>query len=231
MAEYHLSVREWPRSEQPREKLAAQGANQLSSAELLAILLRVGSQGEDVLSLSQRLLVTYGGLTGLSRISLPVLEGERGLGPAKAVTVKAALELGRRLMLDPGEQRLQVRSPLDVADLLMLEMVGLDQECLRTVLLNTKNMVIGSPIIYKGSVNTTAIRVGEVFKEALRQNCPSIIVVHNHPSGDPTPSPEDISVTREIVQAGRLLDVEVLDHLVIGHHRYVSLKERGLGFS
>ncbi len=139
MAEYHLSVRDWPRSEQPREKLAAQGATQLSSAELLAILLRVGSQGEDVLSLSQRLLVKYGGLTGLSRISLPVLEGERGLGPAKAVTVKAALELGRRLMLDPGEQRLQVRSPLDVADLLMLEMVGLDQECLRTVLLNTKS--------------------------------------------------------------------------------------------
>jgi len=99
------------------------------------------------------------------------------------------------------------------------------------VKLLTKNMVIGSSIIYKGSVNTTAIRVGEVFKEALRQNCLSIIVVHNHPSGDHTPSPEDISVTREIVQAGRLLDVEVLDHLVIGHHRYVSLKERGLGFS
>jgi DNA repair protein RadC len=231
MADYHVSVREWPRSEQPREKLANLGESQLSTAELLAILLRVGTQGEDVLALSQRLLVTHRGLTGLARLSLPALQAEHGLGLAKAVTIKAALELGRRLMLDPGEQRLQVRSPTDVANLIMLEMVGLDHECLRTILLNTKNMVIASPVIYKGSVNTTGLRVGEVFKEAIRQNCPAMIVVHNHPSGDPTPSPEDISVTREIVQAGRLLDIEVLDHLVIGHHRYVSLKERGLGFS
>ena len=189
MAEYHLSVREWPRSEQPREKLAALGAAQLSSAELLAILLRVGSQGEDVLSLSQRLLVEYRGVPGLWVASLPDLEEKRGLGPAKAVTIKAALELGRRLMLDPGEQRLQVRSPQDVANLLMLEMTGLEQECLRTILLNTKNMVLASPVIYRGSVNSISIKVGEIFREAIRQNSTSLIVVHNHPSGDPTPSP------------------------------------------
>ena len=113
----------------------------------------------------------------------------------------------------------------------MLEMGLLEQEVMRTVLLNTKNFVIGSPVIYQGSANTAVIRVGELFREAVKRNAVSMIVVHNHPSGDPTPSPEDVAVTREIVQAGKLLDIEVLDHLVIGHQRFVSLKERGLGFT
>ncbi len=225
-----LSVREWPESEQPREKLARFGAAHLSSAELLAIVLRVGSQGEDVLALSQRLLIQHGGLTGLSRTSLAILQAERGLGPAKAVTLKAALELGRRLLLDPGERRLCVRSSQDVAEVMMLEMAGLEQECLRVVLLNNKNMIVDSPIIYQGSINSIPIRTADIFREAVRQACGALILIHNHPSGDPTPSPEDVRVTREIVGAGRLLDIEVLDHLVIGNRRYVSLKEQGLGF-
>jgi DNA repair protein RadC len=123
-----------------------------------------------------------------------------------------------------------VRSPKDVADLVMWEMGLLQQEVLRTILLNTKNHVIASPVIYQGSLNTSVIRVGELFREAVKHNCAALVVVHNHPSGDPTPSPEDVAVTREIVAAGKLLDIEVLDHLVIGHQRFVSLKERGLGF-
>jgi len=124
-----------------------------------------------------------------------------------------------------------VKSPSDVANLLMLEMGFLEQEHLRVVLLDTKNHVLGMPTIYVGSLNTSVMRIGELFREAVRANSAALIVVHNHPSGDPTPSPEDVSITRQIVEAGKLLDVDVLDHLVIGQQRYVSLKERGLGFS
>jgi DNA repair protein RadC len=117
-----------------------------------------------------------------------------------------------------------------VANLLSAEMGLLEQEHLRVVLLNTRNEVLGIPEVYKGSVNTSLVRVGEVFREAVRRNCPAVVVVHNHPSGDPTPSADDLSMTRQMVEAGRLLDIEVLDHLIIGHGRYVSLKEQGLGF-
>ncbi len=229
MSEYQLTVREWPASERPREKLQQLGPASLSNAELLAILLRVGSVGEDVVALSQRLLVRYGGLSGLHKEAFGSLEAERGMGEAKTCTLKAALELGRRLLLDPGEERPRINSPHDVAQLLMMDMGALEQECLRTVLLNTKNMVIGAPTIYQGSVNSTSLRVGELFREAVRHNATSLIVVHNHPSGDPTPSPEDVAVTRTLVEAGKMMDIEVLDHLVIGKQKYVSLKERRLG--
>ncbi len=230
MTEYRLSVREWPESERPREKLAMGGASALSTAELLAIVLRTGTQREDVLTMAQGLLVRHGGLAGLANASMAELAEEHGLGLAKSAQLKAALEIGKRLLLDPGAARLQVRSPADVANLLMLEMGLLDQEIMKAVLLNTKNHVVASPMIYQGSVNSIGVRVGELFREAIKQNCPSMILVHNHPSGDPTPSPEDVAVTRNVVEAGKLLDVEVLDHLVIGRQRYVSLKERGLGF-
>ena len=230
MAEYRLTVREWPASEQPREKLQQYGPAALSNAELLAILLRVGSAREDVVALSQRLLVQYGGLAGLHRAVFETLADEHGMGLAKTCALKAALELGRRLLLDPGQERLRISSPEDVAQLLMLEMHCLEQECLRTVLLTTKNQVLAAPTIYQGSINSTAIRVGDLFREAVRHNAASMIVVHNHPSGDPTPSSDDIAVTRTLVEAGKLMDIEVLDHLVIGHGRYVSLKERRLGF-
>lgn len=229
-ADDRLSVREWPESERPREKLARHGADALSTAELLAIILRTGTVREDVLALSQRLLVQRGGISGLANCTLSELGDEHGLGLAKGAQLKAALELGKRLQVELGAARVQIRSPRDVADLLMYEMGVLQQEMVRTVLLNTKNHVIGSPVIYQGSANSAVMRVGEVFREAVRHNAVAMILVHNHPSGDPTPSPEDVAVTREIVQAGKLLDIDVLDHLVIGHSRFVSLKERGLGF-
>ncbi len=227
---YHLPVKEWPASEQPREKLAQLGPEHLSDAELLAILLRVGVVGQDVLSLSQHLLRTCGGVLGLSRTPLSALAEVRGIGPAKGVTIVAALELGRRLLLVEATARLQIRSPQDVASILQLEMGLLEQEHLRVVLLNTKNHVLGIRDVYKGSLNTSLIRVGEVFRDAVKENCAAIVVAHNHPSGDPTPSPEDIRVTRELVAAGRLLDIEVLDHLVIGRNKHVSLRQKKLGF-
>ncbi len=230
MTEYRLRMKELPLTDQPRERLASVGPQALSDAELLAILLRVGVPGVNVLQLSQQTLVDYGGWSGLLRAEYEGLCRGRGMGVAKAATVKAALEIGRRLLLTGPDDRFQIKSPADAATLLMVEMGHLDQEHLRAVLLDTKNRVQQITTIYIGSVNSAMIRVGEVFKEAIRRNSAALILAHNHPSGDPSPSPEDILVTRQIVEAGKLLDCEVLDHLVIGRGRYVSMRERGLGF-
>lgn len=227
---YHLRMQDFPVSERPRERLKNYGASALSNAELLAILLRVGSPGENVVSLGTRLLRDFDGLSGLSEANFSELLKVRGISLAKAAQLKAALELGRRLLLSSPDARPQITSPTDAANLLMLEMGSLAQENLRTILLDTKNRVLDSPTVYVGNVNSSIIRVAEVFRGAIRENATSIIVAHNHPSGDPTPSPEDVHVTRSLVDAGLLLGIEVLDHLVIGHQRFVSLKERGLGF-
>jgi DNA repair protein RadC len=149
---------------------------------------------------------------------------------AKAAQIKAAIELGRRLTLESPEERIAINSPADAAALVLYEMSALEQEHLRVMLLDRRNRVLETVEVYKGSVNSSQVRVGEIFKEAIRKNASCIVVIHNHPSGDPTPSPDDVAVTRAIVQAGKLLDVDVLDHLVIGQGKWVSLKERGLGF-
>ncbi len=219
-----------PAQERPRERLYYQGPAALKEEELVAIILRTGTRDRPVLDLARDILRHYGGLGGLARVSASELLGLNGLGMAKAVELQAALELGRRLAGLHPEARPFVRSPADLANLLIPEMAHLEQEHLRVVLLNTKNQVIAAPEVYVGSLNMSVVRVAELFREAIRQNAAAVIVVHNHPSGDPTPSQEDIQVTRQIAEAGRLLDIDVLDHLVIGQQRYVSLKERGLGF-
>ncbi len=217
-------------TDRPRERLARLGAETLSNAELIAILLRVGMEGENAVQLGQRLLTTFGGITGLHRASFEEVCSARGIGQAKAAQIKAAIELGRRLQNISPEDRPAIHSPEDAAGLVLYEMGVLDQEELRVILLNTRHHVLKVEQVYRGSVNSSQIRVGELFKSAIRMNASALIVVHNHPSGDPTPSPDDVAVTRSIVQAGKMLDVEVLDHLVIGHGRWVSLKERGMGF-
>ena len=217
-------------TERPRERLVSLGPQALSSAELLAILLRVGVRGENAVQVGQRLLQAFGGLGGLHRAPFEELVGQHGIGEAKAAQLKAAIELGRRLMLESPEERPTINSPADAAALVRYEMAALEQEHLRALLLDTRNHVLDIVEVYRGSVNSSQVRVGEVFKAAVRRGAPAILVVHNHPSGDPTPSPDDVAVTRALVQAGKLLDVEVLDHLVIGRGRYVSMKERGLGF-
>lgn len=231
LVEYQPMIRDLPQSERPRERLQAYGPGSLSTSELLAIILRTGTKSESVINLGSRLLAQFNGLAGIAKASFGDLCDVHGLGQAKAAQLKAALELGKRLMVASPEERPQVKSPADVANLLLLEMGFLEQEQLRVVLLDTKNRVLGIPTIYVGSLNASVMRVGELFREAVRANCAAVIVVHNHPSGDPTPSPEDVSITRQIVEAGKLLDVDVLDHLIIGQQRYVSLKERGLGFT
>jgi DNA repair protein RadC len=218
-------------TERPRERLARLGSQVLSNAELLAILLRVGVPGENAVQVGQRLLQELGGLTGIHRASFEQVCSQRGVGQAKAAQIKAAIELGRRLSLESPEERPSVHSPADAAALVQFEMSALEQEELRVLLLDTRNRVHDISSVYKGSINSSQARVGELFRDAIRRNAAAIIVVHNHPSGDPSPSPDDVALTRAIVQAGKLLDVEVLDHLVIGHGRFVSLKERGLGFN
>ncbi len=230
IVEYYPTIKELPQGERPRERLEHYGAGALSVAELLAIILRVGNKDENVIRLAQRLLTTYGGLVGLAQASFSDLIEVKGLGPAKATQLKAAFELGRRLLVAAPHERPMVKSPADAANLLMLEMGLLDQEHLRAVILDTKNHVLKVHTIYIGSLNTAVVRVGELFREAIRINAAAIIIAHNHPSGDPTPSPEDVLVTRQIVEAGKLLNIDVLDHLVICQARWVSLKERGLGF-
>ncbi|HSR35170.1 MAG TPA: DNA repair protein RadC [Anaerolineae bacterium] len=227
---YNPTIKELPASERPRERLLNHGAGALSTAELLAIILRTGAPKENVVILAQRILSRFENLAGLARASTTELTSENGVGPAKVAQLRAALELGRRMLVESPEERPQVRSPADAANLVMTEMGLLEQEHLWVMLLDTKNRVLETKTIYQGSLNTSLIRVGELFREAVRANCASLIVLHNHPSGDPTPSPEDVAVTRQIVDAGKLLDVEVLDHLIIGRQRFVSLKERGLGF-
>jgi DNA repair protein RadC len=218
-------------ADRPRERLALLGPQVLTNAELIAILLRVGVKGESAIAVGQRLLKEFHGLTGLHRAPFADLIQQHGLGNAKAAQIKAAIELGRRLTVDCPEDRPAINSPADAAALVQYEMSALEQEHLRVILLDRRNRVMETVEVYKGSVNSSQIRVGEVFKEAIRKNASALIVIHNHPSGDPTPSPDDVAVTRAIVQAGKLLDVEVLDHLVIGHGKWVSLKERGLGFA
>jgi DNA repair protein RadC len=229
--DYSPTIKDLPTGDRPRERLIHDGAAALSTAELLAIIFRVGVGGENVIALSHRLLAKYNGLAGLARAPFTDLQAEHGLGEAKVATLKAAFELGRRLTIASPDDRIQVRSPADAVNLLMGEMSMLEQEHLRVMLLDTRNRVLAVPTIYVGSLNTSVIRVAEVFREAIRRNAAAIIVAHNHPSGDPTPSPEDVAVTRNIIQAGQLLDIEVLDHVVIGQQRFVSLKERGLAFS
>lgn len=227
---YVPMIRDLAQEDRPRERLMRVGAQAVSTAELLAIILRTGVGGENVLRLSERLLSTFRDLPGLAQASLAELTEVKGVGPAKAVEIKAALEIGRRLMASAPQERVRVTSPADAANLLMSEMMFLEQEHLRLILLDTRNGVLGTPTIYVGSLNTSVIRIGELFRAAIKANAAAFIVAHNHPSGDPSPSPEDVNVTRQIVQAGKLLDISLLDHIVIGRQRYVSLKERGLGF-
>ncbi len=228
MVEYHIRINELPACERPRERLKENGAAGLSNSELLAVILRTGTHSENVLGLANRLLARFGGLTGLSRASFGELCKEHGVGQAKAAQLKASLELGRRLVSTQPEEKTAIRSPQDAANLVMPDMAALQQEHLRVILLNSKNQMIAVDEVYKGSVNASTIRTSELFRSAVRENCPAVIVVHNHPSGEPEPSSDDIAATEHILKGGKALDIEVLDHLIIGNQKFVSLRERGI---
>lgn len=221
-----VALKELPQSEWPVNRMHKYTGTSLSNIELLAILL--GHQRQ--LESAALLLATFENLVGLAKASNIELQSQPGVGHTTTARIKAAFELGRRLTLERDTDRYQIRSPADAANLLLSEMSLLEQEHLKVILLDTKNRVKQIDTIYIGSLNTNLIRVGEIFRNAIRNIAASIVVLHNHPSGDPAPSPEDITVTKQIVEAGKLLDIDVLDHIIIGANRFVSLKERGLGF-
>ena len=227
---YQAKVKELPAGERPRERLQRYGAEVLSTGELLAIVIGTGTRGEGVLNLAQRLQAEFQGLPGLARASVAEISQARGMGLAKTARLKAALELGRRLQAASPDDRPQIRSPADVAHILQGEMAPLEQEEMRVLLLDTRSRVLAIRTVYKGSLNTTLVRIGELFREAIRANAAAVILVHNHPSGDPSPSPDDVEITRQVTDAGRLLDIQLLDHVILAQGGYVSLKERGLGF-
>lgn len=221
-------LRDLPEDLKPRERLHQLGPEALSNKEILAILLRTGSKGENVLELAERILAEAGGLAGLSRLSVHELKQIHGIGPAKAAQVKAALELGKRSVCSDPFTRPVINSPADVADMVMEEMRGLDREHFRIMHLSTRNNVLGISPVSVGSLNSSIVHPRECFKEAIRRNANTIILLHNHPSGDPAPSREDLEITKRLAEGGKILGIDILDHIIIGDKRYVSLKEQGI---
>lgn len=217
-----------PLQEMPRERLVQEGAAYLSNQELLAILLRTGTTNESVLQLANRLLVEFDGIMMLKEASLEELQTIKGIGQVKAVELRAALELGKRIHTTQQGERYSIKTPEDASDYVMEEMRFLTQEHFVAIYLNTKNQVLHKKTLFIGSLNASIVHPREVFKEALRRSAASIVCLHNHPSGDPSPSQEDREVTKRLVDCGKVLGVEVLDHIIIGDHRYTSLREHGV---
>lgn len=216
-----------PEHEKPVARLIHYGVGALSTDELLACIFGQNGRGH---ADAQHLLTTFEDLPGLAAATISELQQHPNIGPARAAQIKAAFELGRRLLVAQPHEHPVVRSPADAANMLMPEMGLLDQEELRVILLDTRSRVLAIETLYRGNLNSAAVRVGEVFKGAIRRNAAAILLCHNHPSMDPCPSQDDVQVTRMIVEAGKLLHIDVVDHLILARQRFVSLKERGLGF-
>lgn len=211
-------------ADRPAERLQRVGPGALTQAELLALIWR-----DRDLAVAEEALTGFDGLVGLARATDAELR-QSGVTPVKAAQLAAAFELGRRLLADWPTGRWQIRSPRDIADRLVLQMGRLEREELRVVLLNTKNVVLRVVTVYQGNVSSSLVRIGELFRDAVRLNASALILVHNHPSGDPTPSPDDLHLTANALASGRLLNIQVLDHIIVGHDAHVSLRDRGVSF-
>lgn len=222
-----MKINDIPKDERPREKLLVYGAQRLSNEELLAIILRTGSKTENVLELSYRILHNVGGLQGLFRSSPSELMKIRGIKEAKATQLLAICELYRRFKNSKINQY-KILKPEDIAELVMDELMVLTQEVLLVITLDTKNKVLTKKEVFKGSLNSSLVHPREVFKEALMNSAASVVICHNHPSGDPTPSKEDVNITLRLKECGILMGIELLDHIIIGNNKFVSLKEKSI---
>ena len=222
----HFRISDFTDDSKPREKLLNFGAGALSDAELLAILLGSGTKEMNVLELANFILKEYGGLAGLRKISKEKLFEIGGIGPAKAASILATIELGRRFSkaVNKNGERPRLRCAEDIYEYIHYQMEHLDHEELHVISLDTKNYVIGEEMVYRGTSNSSNIRVAEIFKRPMLLNAASFVMVHNHPSGDPTPSAADIVTTRNVITAGKTLDLPLLDHLIIGAGTYASIK-------
>ena len=225
-----IMVRDLPEDERPREKLMVQGATALSNVELLAILLRTGTRSDSVLHLAEAVLALYQGrgLAALTHMGIGEFAGIKGIGNAKAATVLAAVELGRRLSAKAAEKLDTIHGPEDAAHYAMPHFRYERREHFAVLLLDTKNHILAMPTVSIGSLSASIVHPREVFHAAVRYAAAGMILLHNHPSGDPSPSREDIAVTDRLVQAGKMMDIPVLDHIILGDHKYISLKEKGM---
>lgn len=224
---YTVAIKELPTEERPRERLQRYGAQSLSTAELLAIVLRTGTRERSAVGLAEHLLSLHGGLRGVANATVDEMARVKGLGPVKGVQIAACVELGRRLASHTEETRPVIRTPEDVAHLLMAELRDSRKEHFIALMMDVKNRVLKRATVSVGTLDASLVHPREVFKEAVAISAAAVIVCHNHPSGDPTPSPEDRQITARLCEAGKVMGIEVLDHIVLGDGRWVSLKQLG----
>lgn len=225
---YNLKLKDIPSTERPVEKLLKYGPDKLSNSELLAIILRTGIKGENILTLSNRIIAEFNGLEGLLNVGIGEITSIKGIKESKGSQILALVELAKRINSLNRSNNQKVTSPKDIAEMLMAEMKFLKQEVLKLVMLNTKNIVISIKDIFIGSLNTAVIHPREIYKEAIKNSSASIIICHNHPSGDPTPSKEDVDSTIRLKESGKIIGIDLLDHIIVGNNKYISLKEKGI---
>ena len=228
MSNGNRGIRQMPPEERPTERFLEFGPEAISTAELLAIIIRCGRRGESAVGVASRVLSYFGSTRRLATASAAELSDVPGIGSVRSVQILAGIELGRRVLLSESESRQAATSAGHVADLLMPGMRYLEKEEFRAVFLDTRNRVIDTATISVGTLNSSIVHPREVFRAAIKAGSASVILVHNHPSGDPSPSPEDLAITKRLVRAGAMLGIEVLDHIIIGDNVYVSLREKGL---
>lgn len=223
----HLNIRDFPENDRPRERLALLGENALTNGELLGILLRVGVEGCNAVELAWHLIKTFDGLRGLHTADFEALCAVKGVGPAKAAQIKAAIELGYRMSREGVADKTVISKPSDVYDFMCHDLASKDQEELWVLALSTRNQLLKSELLYIGTVNHSSVRLAEIFEVPIRCHASAIIVVHNHPSGDPQQSKEDVRFTEELVKAGRMMDIGVLDHIIIALEGFTSIRREG----
>ena len=232
MTSYPGAIKEWPEDERPRERLMKLGADTLSEAQLLAIMLATGdaSSGQSALDLAMYLVRTFDGLRALDAASIAELCQIKGIGPAKATTIKAALELGKRLLGEPVQRHLKVTSPQDLVNYFQPRLQHLRKEVFKAVLLNTKHQMLKDVTVSEGSLSASLVHPREAFLPAIKESAAAVIFLHNHPSGDPTPSTEDKELTLRLAEVGQLVGISVLDHIIIGSGSpgYMSFRDAGL---
>lgn len=228
MQSERFTIKDIPVEDRPRERLIKYGSEALSNSELLAIILRTGTKSETAIDMATRLISSNEGLKFLSSCTIQELSQVKGIGQAKASQIKAAVELGKRLKNYRIDNKIKINSPEDIADLVMEDMRYLKKEHLRVIFLNTKNIVIDVKDLSVGSLNASVVHPREIYSEAIRRSSAAIIICHNHPSGDPTSSQEDINITRRLYEVGKLVGIDLLDHVIIGDGCYISLKEKGI---
>ncbi len=223
-----FTVHDLPREERPRERLKRLGAEALSAQELLAVIISRGSPNKSVINIAQDLLTKFGNINAISQATIEQLTEVDGIGPARATQIKACFELGKRKDLEPETKDTHIENPKDVVDAIRKDLKDKAKEHFKIIMLNSRNKVIGIGDISVGTLDASLVHPREVFKEAISHNSASVILVHNHPSGDPEPSDDDIKITKKLVESGKILSIEVIDHIIVGKNSYYSFKEKEL---